>query len=114
MGTSRCVNELARASAIPQLLAIVHDTNVGHAPYYEGLQNDLIMTAPTCPKCSIDMEEGFMIDHAYGERLSAEWIEGKPVKSFWTGVKVPTGANHPVVTYRCTRCGYLDSYALPA
>jgi predicted nucleic-acid-binding Zn-ribbon protein len=69
------------------------------------------MTEPTCPKCSADMEEGFVLDHTYGTRMPAEWVEGKPVRSFWQGVKVPKGANHAVIASRCTRCGYLESYA---
>ena len=71
------------------------------------------MNEPTCPKCNSDMEEGFVIDHSYTARMPSEWVEGKPVRSFWTGLKVPKGANHAVAPYRCTRCGYLESYARP-
>lgn len=58
------------------------------------------------------MQLGFIPDyyHEYGV-TPAKWVEGEPEKSFWTGAKVPKGKAHKVVTYRCTQCGYLESYA---
>ena len=67
------------------------------------------MTAPTCPKCGGEMIEGFVVDHTYGGKLQADWAEGKPQKSFWIGVSV--AAEHPIATFRCKGCGYLESYA---
>jgi len=62
------------------------------------------------------MEPGFVIDK--GERggsVSApEWAEGTPEPSFWMGLKLRGRERHPVTTYRCTTCGYLESYALSA
>jgi len=60
------------------------------------------------------MEEGFILDNTHGARLQSEWIEGAPEISWWTGIKLRGKEQHPIVTFRCARCGYLESYALPA
>jgi hypothetical protein len=59
------------------------------------------------------MEEGFTLDNSYGARLRSTWVEGAPVLSRWTGIKVKGKAMLPIVTFRCGRCGYLESYAPP-
>jgi len=69
------------------------------------------MADPTCPKCSGRMEDGFTLDHTHGEKLQAAWVEGPPKHSFWTGLRAPRAIQHPITTYRCTGCGYLESYA---
>ena len=46
------------------------------------------------------------------ENSQSQWAEGPPVRSMWTGIKLEKGAKHPVTTYRCPRCGYLESYAI--
>ncbi len=43
--------------------------------------------------------------------MQSRWAPGEPNKSFWTGLKVPKGAAIPIVTLRCERCGFLESYA---
>ena len=60
------------------------------------------------------MEEGFVLDQTYGANLQAQWIEGSPTPSFWTGVKMSGRERHPVTTFRCGRCGYLESFAPPS
>jgi hypothetical protein len=64
-----------------------------------------------CPKCHGRMEEGFIKDDTYGEVRVATWIQGAPEKSWWGTMKTKGKANIPVVTLRCSRCGYLESYA---
>jgi hypothetical protein len=39
------------------------------------------------------------------------WMEGNPEKSFWTGLKTTGRQRYSVMTYRCERCGFLESYA---
>jgi hypothetical protein len=71
------------------------------------------MLTPKCPKCSQPMEEGFIVDHAHGgTNFQAEWVEGPPKKSFWTGVRIggPTD-RRKVATFCCSKCGFLESYA---
>jgi hypothetical protein len=69
------------------------------------------MADRTCPKCAGGLEEGFTLDHNYDQHQQAAWVEGQPQQSYWTGLKAPRAKQHSITTYRCTRCGYLESYA---
>ena len=64
-----------------------------------------------CPKCSSEMVQGFIVDWKAG-RVD-NWVEGAPEKSFWTGIKADPEKCIPVGTFRCTVCGFLESYARP-
>ena len=55
------------------------------------------------------MQAGWYADLGGGTR-PMQWVEGKPESSMWTGTKMPKDQTHDVVTYRCTRCGLLESY----
>lgn len=66
---------------------------------------------PNCPACRERMEEGFVLDQAHGPSSESKWIGGKPQKSFWGSVKLTGRAQHPVVAFRCPRCGLLVQYA---
>ena len=57
------------------------------------------------------MEEGFIADSTYGATVVPRWVAGPPEQSFWRGTKTDGKDKHSVVTYRCPRCGYLESYA---
>lgn len=71
------------------------------------------MSTKTCPKCQGSMETGVMLDKGHGDSLNTtEWLEGEPERSFWSGVKTKGKERLPVRTYRCARCGYLESYAI--
>lgn len=64
-----------------------------------------------CPKCgSSQVEEGYQLDKGHGETHVASFIKGKPDKRWW-GYKVAKEDRAPIITYRCKRCGYLESYA---
>jgi predicted nucleic-acid-binding Zn-ribbon protein len=67
-----------------------------------------------CPKCGQVMEPGFVLDRGPGGVAQESWVDGAPVPSNWTGLKVKAHQLVPVTTYRCTGCGYLESYASPA
>ena len=69
---------------------------------------------PECPKCSRGMEAGYVLDQVHGGYAQNSWVEGPPEKSFWLGLKVAGHQRLPVTTFRCSRCGYLESYARPA
>ena len=60
------------------------------------------------------MEIGFLLDHTYNAVLPAIWVAGPPEKKkFWYGGSrfiVKEKRWHQVETWRCTACGYLDSY----
>ena len=66
----------------------------------------------SCAKCGGGMRRGFVLDNTDQAAFKqACWVAGEPVKSFWTGLKVPKDAMIPIVTLRCDRCGFLESYA---
>ena len=69
------------------------------------------MMSMECPKCRGTMEEGYIKDEGYGTAHASKWVEGAPEKSIWTGVKTRGKNQVQVKTYRCERCGYLESYA---
>ena len=57
------------------------------------------------------MEDGFVLDHTHGGRVQSGWVEGKPERSIWIGIKLKGREQMPITTYRCPQCGYLESYA---
>lgn len=65
-------------------------------------------STPTCPKCRSAMEEGFIVDH---QKKISEWVEGPPDQRWW-GIKTDDKEKLKVITFRCTRCGYLESYTV--
>jgi hypothetical protein len=56
------------------------------------------------------MESGFILDQGYQIQHVSQWVEGTPQKSFWFGIK--SDVTLDVASYRCSGCGYLESYAL--
>jgi hypothetical protein len=58
------------------------------------------------------MVTGYAVDVGYGSSVVPKWVEGEPVSSFWSsGLKLRGKDQLPITTYRCHRCGYLESYA---
>jgi len=58
------------------------------------------------------MEEGFIVDALDRvNRVVSTWIDGTPEKSFWNGVRLRGKRRIETKTFRCTACGYLESYA---
>ena len=64
-----------------------------------------------CPKCSASMAEGFVVDATHGAYGVSNWVEGAPLKSMWTGVKLSGKPRAEIATWRCNRCGFLEHYA---
>lgn len=65
-----------------------------------------------CPKCRGRMEDGFVIDRGDTTYTRvAQWVEGEPEGTFWLGVNLKGRRILNVRTHRCTRCGFLESYA---
>jgi rubredoxin len=65
-----------------------------------------------CPKCQRAMEKGYIADLSYGACMQSAWTPGEPVpRRFFAGIKWRRSDNTPIVTFRCTSCGYLESYA---
>ena len=57
------------------------------------------------------METGFIVDEGYGTRTVSRWVRGEPQFGFFGNLKVRRKEGADIDTYRCTRCGYLESYA---
>jgi len=65
-----------------------------------------------CPKCGGSMAEG----HVMGRTSSSipalgSWVEGKPERSIWTGLKYKGKSRMDLAAFRCTRCGFVETYA---
>lgn len=43
----------------------------------------------------------------------AQWRAGEAKSSFWSGVTSADETTIPIRTFRCVKCGYLESYARP-
>jgi hypothetical protein len=65
----------------------------------------------TCPKCEAKMSAGIIVDQTSGHALPEKWQPGEAKTGFWTGLKQDKKAQLQVATWRCDRCGYLESYA---
>jgi hypothetical protein len=66
-----------------------------------------------CLRCGGPMEAGFVLDRGHHSTAATQdWIEGTPERSFWTGIKTKGKEKHGVRSFRCERCGLLESYAL--
>jgi len=72
----------------------------------------VVMPTPKCAKCGAAMEEGFIPDETDGARQVALWVAGRPEIGWFTGAKIGSRETHPIHAFRCTKCGYLESYAL--
>jgi hypothetical protein len=71
----------------------------------------MIARSQICPKCQSEMVQGFVADFGHAHVAVSTWVEGPPQKSFWYGTKVPEEKCIPIGTFRCSACGYLESYA---
>lgn len=68
-----------------------------------------------CDRCDGPMQKGFNLDRSHNGAHQHMWCPGEATHSFWTGgVKSHHAATGMyIVTYRCTRCGRLESFAYP-
>ena len=64
-----------------------------------------------CIRCHTQMADGFVADYSEGSYSRQFWSPGTPEQSFWRGLKIGS-QRVPIMTRRCPRCGYLESYAL--
>jgi predicted nucleic-acid-binding Zn-ribbon protein len=69
------------------------------------------MSVKSCPKCGGRMAEGFTLDHTHGGYKQATWVDGAAEKSVWVGLKLKGRRQLPLASYRCERCGFVESYA---
>ena len=64
-----------------------------------------------CLRCGGVMEEGFLPEFTGHGSCETPWVEGRPQRSFWSGLKVNDRRRLKTFTYRCTQCGRLESFA---
>jgi len=57
------------------------------------------------------MTEGFVLDRTHGSVGVSSWVEGPVERSVWTGVRLAGRTQSTISTWRCGRCGFLESYA---
>jgi hypothetical protein len=64
----------------------------------------------SCERCGGSMEQGFVLDESYGRRIAAKWVEG--VAQYWLwNLRLGGKRQLEIASYRCRRCGFLESYA---
>ena len=69
-------------------------------------------TRPKCARCGAEMEEGYLQAGPWPAR-ALRWIAGVPAKPRFLDFGGSLGASQKKVSsYRCSKCGYLESYAL--
>jgi hypothetical protein len=71
----------------------------------------------TCNECGGTMQRGFVVETRGSRGIpyeAAYWLEGKPEKSFWGGLKTEERQSYYITAYRCENCGFLKFYAGPA
>ncbi len=64
----------------------------------------------SCPKCGGRMEQGFVPEAKDASTRVEMWVEGAPQKKWW-GISFHGRRRLEIETWRCGRCGYLESYA---
>ena len=71
--------------------------------------------ANRCLKCNGEMVQGFIFGREGPNRIVSTWVEGAPRKFGWLfqQVEVPANKCVPVGVFRCSACGFLESYARP-
>lgn len=67
--------------------------------------------ATRCSRCNGQMMQGFPFQSQVPERIVSTWVEGAPEKSFWEGTKLALEKCIPVVTFRCSAPGFLESFS---
>jgi hypothetical protein len=65
-----------------------------------------------CIRCHAHMERGYVVGADRSGYKQQTWSPGEPEPSFWMGLKLNADSLLPVITLRCSGCGYLESYAI--
>lgn len=68
-------------------------------------------TAPECRDCRVAMDAGLMLDRTHGGSEEPMWIKGTADKGIFGMIKERDRERLPVVTFRCPKCGRLESFA---
>jgi hypothetical protein len=64
-----------------------------------------------CSKCSGEMQAGLVVDLNYAGVLQSMWVEEEAGGSGGSRTMLESKRKVKTITYRCSTCGHLDSYA---
>ena len=101
-------------ASIVALIAVQESQHRKQREYWRSLPppRERLPESPTCPRCRSGMVRGYLLDRTHGGFGMGTWLEGPPVRSGWS-VRPRLEHSIPIVSYRCTGCGYLELYARP-
>jgi len=69
------------------------------------------MSDRRCGKCGGSQKEGFLLDFVHNSATIGHWAEGVPEYWILKILKMKGRRKLPIQSWRCTKCGYLESYA---
>ncbi len=73
------------------------------------------MSEDSCIRCGGELVAGSLATKdSYYQVAAAQWLEGRPEKSVWSGLKTSDRLMLPVAVYCCKGCGRLELFAEPA
>jgi len=64
-----------------------------------------------CSECHSYMQQGVVVDLSYAGILRSLWVEDQAEYSVVAGIPDHHNRKVKTITYRCSNCGFLDSYA---
>jgi len=64
-----------------------------------------------CSECNSHMQQGVVVDMSYAGILRSMWVEDQAENSVIAGIPDHHKRKVNTITYRCSNCGFLDSYA---
>lgn len=83
--------------------------NLGNPPPYQ--PQAVTAPPPKCSKCGGDTQEGYLPDRGRNSYDAPIWVAGKPEFGFFGDAKIAGKESYSIRTFRCTKCGFLESYA---
>lgn len=64
-----------------------------------------------CSKCSSEMQAGLVVDLNYAGIIRSMWVDEQAGNGASPETVMSGKRKVKTTTYRCSNCGYLDSYA---
>ena len=70
------------------------------------------MELKSCAKCGGEMELGYLLDLSHGQVVRQRWTPAPLPRGWLGGIRFKGWDEGYIVgTYRCSQCGFLESYA---
>lgn len=69
------------------------------------------MKSQRCAKCGAESEIGFLVDRSRHDGV-AHWADGEPRYLFLSFLRMRARRKLPIRSWRCRKCGYLESFAV--